>query len=92
MNQVDGTLDFRRTYTYDSNGNLTMEEYDYKADGTADKRNTYTYDSNGNLTMEEYDKDADGTVDERNTYTYQAVGGWAYIIESIMLNRLLEKQ
>ena len=73
---ADGTVDSRNTFTYDANGNLTMDELDSDADGTVDSRNTSTYDVNGNLTMEEYDSDANGTVDYRYTYTYDANGNF----------------
>jgi hypothetical protein len=72
----DGTADNRITYTYDANGNRTMEEDDYNADGTMDYRNSYTYDANGNLTMAEGDDYAGGTVVyyRTSTYIYDANG------------------
>jgi hypothetical protein len=45
---ADGTVDFIRTNTYDSDGNLIKTEEDYGADGTFDIIYTYTYDSQGN--------------------------------------------
>jgi YD repeat-containing protein len=71
---ADGTVDSRRTYTYDAAGNMLTREADNDADGTVDRRWTYTYDADGNRLTQEVDWDADGTVDRRWTYTYDAAG------------------
>ncbi len=70
----DGTVDYRVTYAYDSNGNKILYESDSGADGTADYRETYAYDDNGNRTLYEEDTDADGTADYRENYAYDANG------------------
>jgi hypothetical protein len=72
---AENTVDERHTYTYDANGNQTMEEIDSDANGTVDYRGTHTYDANGNMTMEESIYIAPGgPQNNRRTYRYDANG------------------
>ena len=67
-------VDYRKTWTYDGNGNVLSEEQDHGPDGTVNYRTTWTYDTSGNMLTKEVDTDADGTVDYRTTWTYDANG------------------
>ncbi len=75
---TDGTVEGRKTYVYDADGNLLSEE-GYTPDPLISGQRsyflyTYTYDDNGNRVTEERDNDADGAVDERHAYAYDADG------------------
>lgn len=50
---ADGTIDWRKTYTYDADGRRTGEVRDQNDDGIADETWTYTYDDAGRLVQED---------------------------------------
>lgn len=50
---ADGTIDWRKTYTYDAEGRRTGEVRDQDDDGIADETWTYTYDDAGRLVQED---------------------------------------
>lgn len=62
----------RRSYTYDSNGNLTLILAETQKDGTWEELNKtiYSFDSNGNLINEKIMSNNEFQEDEQNTYTY----------------------
>jgi hypothetical protein len=60
---LDGTIDFRKMYTYDDDGTLLFEEWDRHADGTVDSRRSYSYSTDGELLSAEWDRNANGSVD-----------------------------
>jgi len=66
------------TYTYEANGNVTLELYQEWTDGQWVNiwQDTYTYDINGNLTSKINTGWSDGqwTNNSRYTYTYDANG------------------
>ena len=72
----DGDLTPNRvfTYSYDTNGNVTREEYDYDGDGTPNSIITIGYDVNGNQTRQERDVDGDGTPNNILTFSHNANG------------------
>lgn len=63
---LDGSVDYRKMYTYAEDGQLLFEEWDRHADGTVDSRRRYAYDAAGELIAAEWDLDANGTIDSVN--------------------------
>lgn len=66
----DGTIDYVSTceYTYNSNGDKTIERYE----GEPWKWiNYYTYDSYGNRTKREVDNKIDGSIDRTDVFIYK---------------------
>ncbi len=59
------------TYTYDSAGNLILQETDEGNDGTIDSRYELTYDSDGHLLTRSYDQDGDGEDYYRSEWVWQ---------------------
>lgn len=70
ININNGNIDQVITYTYDEQGNLISESYDYDYNGVADRIDAYTYNEQGNLSTKNIDSDTDGVADETITYTY----------------------
>lgn len=69
---ADGILEYRESYTYDSDDNLLVGE-GYIDQDYADIlyfRDTYIYDTNGNMLRMERDLGPDGTLDYHTIYTY----------------------
>jgi len=59
-----------RTYAFDADGNIRLEEYDPEHDGVVNARAIYSYDQMGNLQTKEWDDQADGSVEWRGLYIY----------------------
>lgn len=59
-------------YTYDINGNLIREEWDYLYDGTIDDIRVYSYDSNGNRIRDEYYYPGETTAYKVHIGTYDS--------------------
>jgi hypothetical protein len=62
------------TYTYDANGNRSIDSIDIDGDNSPDEIFTYTYDANGNRLTISYDSDADSSPEMFRTFTYDANG------------------
>lgn len=69
---IDGSSSFRRSFSYDSNGNQTLIEEDSNASGTINWRTTNVYGPNSKLIRTDGDTNADGIIDFRATYTYDS--------------------
>ena len=79
----DGVDDAITDYTYDADGNLTLEEYDTNADGSANSTITRTYDGNGYEISVEHDSDGDGVANRLVTITYDSNGcQLSYIVDT----------
>lgn len=68
----DGDVDERTTFTYDGQGNVSLERRDDDADGRIDSRTRFlnTYDSSDRLTERAVDMHDDGVVDYASTFTW----------------------
>jgi len=69
-----GTPNSSVKYTYDSRGNLVMQETDIGYDGIINRVNKWTYDAQDHTTQYWQDDDNDGTADYRTQNTYNAKG------------------
>ncbi|MCK5455648.1 MAG: T9SS type A sorting domain-containing protein, partial [Melioribacteraceae bacterium] len=79
--------DTRRTYTYDTNGNMTLYLYE-TWDGSQwvnDWRENYTYDPNGNTTslISEEWNESQWVNDQRETYLYDSGGNMFFFLSEI---------
>jgi len=70
----DGTVDYVKTYTYDTIGNLIRIDKDDKNDGSVNYVRTYTYNSDNRLIKSTEDYGNDGTVNNLHTYIYDTDG------------------
>ena len=75
----DGTLEWRITWNYDSDGNLSgILAEDFPSDSlgvTTRTAQTNTYDNAGNVLTSEVDELDDGAVDYRSTFSYDCFEG-----------------
>ncbi len=75
-NDLDGTADYIRNFSYTDQGKQTLYEIDSDADGIAEYYLAYEYDEQGNQTLYERDSNGDGIIDnkEASYYNYDAWG------------------
>ena len=79
------------SYTYDDNGNKTLEEYDDYKDIILKHKFEYEYDSNNNLVKKYYyaggnDGSANYTLDEKEEYTYNSLNNISTYKKYILFN------
>ena len=66
----DGTVDSRRTETYDASGNVVRSETDSDLDGEADGVTVYVYDDSGRLATSEYSREEADQDEIHSSYRY----------------------
>jgi hypothetical protein len=69
-NTIDGVIDERDSFSYDSFGNLIQFDDDTNAVGPVNRRIFYTFDYRHRLELVEYDANVDGTVDSSGSLIY----------------------
>ncbi len=76
----DGTVDSRLTYSYDPNGNKTLEEHDHNGDGIVDSRSILAYDTDGYKTLQQ--RDSTNNIG-RSLFKYDANGNWTLVEDDV---------
>ncbi len=77
--EPNGSVKNMKDYTYDKNGNLTLEICTYPSGN--EERTEYTYDKNNNMTSEVH-KDSEGNETKRTEYTYDENGNLTLELET----------